>query len=78
MNQNPPAPRPETAKLTRAERFARWLADKKMALMPKFPRRHYGQNVVVRMPTPMRGKLYKANGAKECARRVRQMERSGL
>ena len=54
-----------------------WLADKKMALMPKFPRRHYGQNVVVRMPTPMRGKLYARNGAKECARRIRQMERSG-
>ena len=63
----------EAQRLTRAERFARWLADKKMALMPKFPRRHYGQNVVVRMPTPMRGKLYARNGAKECARRRKQM-----
>lgn len=68
----------EAQRLTRAERFARWLADKKMALMPKFPRRHYGQNVVVRMPTPMRGKLYARNGAKECARRIRQMERRGI
>ena len=60
------------------ERHAKWLMAAQAALMPKHPKRHYGQNVVVRMPTPMRGKLYKANGAKECARRVRQMERSGL
>lgn len=63
----------ETVRLTRAERFARWLLEQKAALMPKYPRRFYGQNVVVRVPTPMIGKLYARNGAKECARRRKQM-----
>ena len=71
MSQNH-TPGPDEAavkKPTRAQRFARWLADQ---VRPRVPRSHYGQNVVVRVPTPMLGKLYKPNGAKECARRRRQ------
>ena len=69
---------PEQKKLTRAERFDRWLAEKQMALMPRFPRRFYGQNVVVRVATRVRGLTYKPNGAKECARRRKQMHGEGI
>lgn len=55
------------------ERYSRWAMLMQKALMPKNPRRFYGQNVVVRVPTPMLGKLYARNGAKECARRRKQM-----
>ena len=55
------------------ERHAKWLMIIQAALMPKHPKRHYGQNVVVRIPTVVRGKLYQRNGARECARRLRQM-----
>ncbi len=60
------------------ERHAKWLMAAQAALMPKHPKRHYGQNVVVRLSTVARGKLYPRNGARECARRLRQMGKEGI